>query len=310
MPINRQTASFLQQRFNEVGIYPKGRHGQNFLVDLNLVDVLVRAAQLEKQDVVLEVGTGTGALTGQMAAQAGHVVTIEIDRQLHQLASEELIDVPNVTMVLQDVLRNKNNIHDTIISTVEEQLQKIEGSRFKLAANLPYNIATPLISNLLLTRITPYSMTVTIQKELADRIVAVPRTKDYSALSIWIQSLCSAEIVRIMPPTVFWPRPKVDSAIIHIVPDEKKRAAIPDIAAYQKFVRSLFFHRRKFLRSVLISSFKEELGKPDIDRIMAMVKMGAETRAEELPVERILELYNASRVVLTESGKIDDWKCR
>ena len=305
MPINRQTASFLQKRFNEVGIFPKGRHGQNFLVDLNLVDVLVRAAQLEKQDVVLEVGTGTGALTAQMAALAGHVVTIEIDRQLHQLASEELIDVPNVTMVLQDVLRNKNNIHDNIISTVEEQLQKLPGSRFKLAANLPYNIATPLISNLLLTRITPYSMTVTIQKELAERIVAVPSTKDYSALSIWIQSTCSAEIVRIMPPTVFWPRPKVDSAIIHIVPDEEKRAAIVDLPAYQKFVRSLFFHRRKFLRSVLISSFKEELGKPDIDRIMANVNMGAETRAEELPVERIIDLYNAARTVLAQSAKTD-----
>ena len=300
MATNRQTASFLQQRFQEVGLRPNTRHGQNFLIDLNLVDLLVREAALTREDVVLEVGTGTGALTAQMAAAAGHVVTIEIDRQLHQLASEELIDFENVTMVQQDVLRNKNNIHDRVIDVVEEQLQRIENSRFKLAANLPYNIATPLISNLLLTRITPYSMTVTIQKELADRIVAVPRTKDYSALSIWIQSLCSARIVRTLPPTVFWPRPKVDSAIIQITPDQEKRGAIRDLASYQQFVRSLFFHRRKFLRSVLVSSFKDQLEKPDIDQIMTNVKMGSETRAEELTVARIIELYHVAQETLKQ----------
>ena len=291
----RQTASFLQKRFAEVGIRPISRHGQNFLIDLNLIDVLVREADLQATDVVLEVGTGTGALTGLMAAAVGAVVTVELDPQLYQLASEELFGTENITMLHQDALRNKNNIHDNVIEAVQTRLDEIPGSRFKFVANLPYSIATPLISNLLLTPITPCSMTVTIQKELADRITAVPRTKDYGALSIWVQSLCDAEILRILPPSVFWPRPKVDSAIIHIVPSPQKRAAIPNLPGYQKFVRSLFFHRRKFLRSVLISAFKEQLSKPDIDEIMSRANMGPETRAEELPIARIQELYRLSR---------------
>ena len=302
MSSNRQTVSFLQKRLAEVGIRPVTRHGQNFLVDLNLVDVLVRTANLGPQDVVLEVGTGTGALTAQMAELAGHVVTVELDRQLFQLAAEELCEFDNVTMLHQDALRNKNNIHENIIETLQQTLAALPASQFKLAANLPYNIATPLISNLLLTPITPVSMTVTIQKELADRIIAVPRTKDYSALSIWVQSLCTAEIARILPPTVFWPRPKVDSAIIQICPSPTKRADIPDLAFYHTFVRSLFFHRRKFLRSVLTSAFKQQLTKAHIDEIMNRAAMGAETRAEELPIERILELYAEVRRQLEEAA--------
>lgn len=293
----RQTATFLKNRFEEVGIHPKSRHGQNFLIDLNLIDVLVNAADLGPKDVVLEVGTGTGALTGMMAAKTAAVVSVELDPQLHQLASEELFHCKNVTLLLQDALRNKNNIADSVIEAVQQKLTEIPDARFKLAANLPYNIATPLISNLLLTPITPVQMTVTIQKELAERIVAVPRTKDYSALSIWIQSLCKAEIVRILPPRVFWPRPKVDSAIINIFPDPERRAAIPDLPQYHTFVRSLFFHRRKFLRSVLIAAFKKELEKSHIDQVMDMALMGPETRAEELPVERIQELYGYIRHV-------------
>src|SRR5204863_3497697 len=112
-------------------------------------------------------------------------------------------------------------------------------SRFKLVANLPYNIATPILSNLLTASPAPLSLTATIQKELADRIVAPPGTKDYSALSIWMQSLCAIEIVREMRPQVFWPRPKVHSAIIHILPNPGKRAALTDPAFFHEFVRSL-----------------------------------------------------------------------
>ncbi len=298
MPAQRQTSTFLQKRFAEVGIRPITRNGQNFLIDLNLIDVLVREAKLEKHDVVLEVGTGTGALTGMIASEAGAVVTVELDPQLFQLASEELFGVDNVTMLHQDVLRNKNNIHSNVMEAVQAEVDKIPDARFKLAANLPYNIATPLISNLLLTDLTPVSMTVTIQKELADRMTAVPRTKDYGALSIWVQSLCDVEILRVLPPTVFWPQPKVDSAIIHIAPDPQKRGAIDDLPFYHRFVRSLFFHRRKFLRSVLISGFKQDLEKSDIDEIMSRANMGPETRAEELSVARIQELYTCARAVL------------
>jgi 16S rRNA (adenine1518-N6/adenine1519-N6)-dimethyltransferase len=301
MPPPRQTISFLQKRFREVGLEPDKRHGQNFLIDLNLIDLLVRTADLNKNDVVLEIGTGTGSLTARMAELAAAVVTVEIDEHLHLLASEELIDVPNVTLLHQDALRNKNNLHDNVLAAVREKLAESPGRRFKLCANLPYNVATPILSNLLSTDITPVSMTATIQRELAERIVARPRTKDYSALSIWMQALCDVEIVRVMPPDVFWPRPKVESAIIHIAPRPEKRAQIADLQYFHEFVRSLFFHRRKFLRSVLIAAYKDRLSKSDIDEVMARHHFGANTRAEELDVSTIMALSETLRKASVEA---------
>lgn len=295
MSLQRQTASFLKTRFEEAGIRPVTRYGQNFLIDLNLIDVLIDAATLTKDDVVLEVGTGTGALTGMMVERAAHVVSVEVDGRLHQLASEELVDHENKTLLLQDALHNKNTISETVLQAVRDALESTGASSFKFVANLPYNIATPLISNLLLTDITPSLMVVTIQKELADRIVAEPGTKDYGALSVWVQSLCEAEIVRILPPTVFWPRPKVHSGIIRVRPDEAKRAAIPDLPFYHTFVRSMFFHRRKFLRSVMIAAFKKELKKPNIDNVMERMQLGTDARTEQLSVEKMLALYGCIR---------------
>src|SRR3954467_15722453 len=225
----RQTKSFLLERFREMGIRPATRHGQNFLIDLNLVQIIVDSAEITADDVVLEVGTGTGSLTALMAAKAAAVVTIEIDAHLFELASEQLFDLSNVTMLKLDALRNKNNFDDQVMNVVGQQLAAAPGRQLKLVANLPYNIATPVISNLLLTKHVPHSMTVTIQKELAERIIAPPSTKDYSALSVWIQSQCTAEIVRLMPPSVFWPAPKVTSAILKIVVDPERRAAIADL---------------------------------------------------------------------------------
>ena len=291
----RQTLTFLTRRLKEIGIQPNSRHGQNFLIDLNLVQLLVDSAELDERDVVLEVGTGTGSLTALMAQRAGHVITVEIDAALHQLAREESVDYENITFLHMDALRNKNNLRPELIEKVQEQLAAIPSSRFKLAANLPYNIATPIISNLLLTPMTPVSMTVTIQKELADRIIAPPSTKDYSALSVWIQSLCHAEIVRVMPPTVFWPRPKVNSAIIKIVPDEKLRSRIPDLEFYHQHVRAMFFHRRKFLRSVILSAYKGKLDKPAVDEIMESQHLGPTSRAEELTIDQMLSLAEAVR---------------
>jgi 16S rRNA (adenine1518-N6/adenine1519-N6)-dimethyltransferase len=193
-------------------------------------------------------------------------------------------------MLCQDALRNKNNVHPAVIDAVSEKLAAIPGSRLKLVANLPYSIATPIISNLLSTEVTPVLMTVTIQKELADRIVARPSTKDYSALSVWVQSQCRAQILRVMPPEAFWPRPKVNSAIVQIIPDPELKARIHDVAFFHSFVRSLFFHRRKLLRSELLSACQRQLDKPAIDRLIAEMGLSAQSRAEELDVATMLKL--------------------
>jgi 16S rRNA (adenine1518-N6/adenine1519-N6)-dimethyltransferase len=289
----RQTASFLRQRLTEIGVSPSSRHGQNFLIDLNLLELLERSAKIGPRDVVLEVGTGTGSLTEMMSDKAATVVTVEIDANLHALASEELFGRPNIVMLHQDALKNKNRIHDNVLNAINDALAAGEDLQFKLAANLPYNIATPLISNLLLNDPHPVSLTVTIQKELADRITATPRSKDYGALSVWVQNVADPEIVRIMPPSVFWPRPKVDSAIIHIESNEEKRAAIRNLKFFHQFTRAMFFHRRKFLRSELISAFKKELDKPQVDEIMAEQELVPEARTEELTPPQILNLCHA-----------------
>jgi 16S rRNA (adenine1518-N6/adenine1519-N6)-dimethyltransferase len=194
-----------------------------------------------------------------------------------------------------DALRNKNNLQPEIIEAVQEKLAEAPDRRFKLAANLPYNIATPVISNLLSTPVIPHSMTVTIQREVAERIIAPPSTKDYSALSIWMQAQCRSEIVRILPPTVFWPRPKVESAIIHIVPDAEMRARIPDLDFFHQHVRAMFFHRRKFLRSVIASAYKGKLDKAAADEIMGQLGLGPTARAEELDVQKMIELCETIR---------------
>ncbi len=303
MAKSRQTISYLTQRFNEVGLNPNKRHGQNFLIDLNLIELLARSAELTPDDVVLEVGTGTGSLTGLLAPQAAHVVTVEIDEHLHQMAQEELEGFDNITFLHQDALKNKNHFHPTVLETVQDAMNKYPGSIFKLAANLPYNIATPIISNLLRCPILPESMTVTIQKELGDRLVASPNSKDYGALSVWAQSLCDVSIVRILPPTVFWPRPKVDSAIVRLVHRPDKRSQFEDIEFFHTFTRRIFFHRRKFLRSVAISAFKNMLDKPEIDDVLQSHQLGPQARTEQLNVESLQALCESFRQKLLAQGE-------
>jgi len=176
---------------------------------------------------------------------------------------------------------------------VQEQLAARPGSRFKLASNLPYNVATPILSNMLAAEPRPISLTATIQKELADRIVAVPGTKDYSALSIWMQAQADIEIVRVMPPQVFWPRPKVHSAIVHIAVNPAKRSRIGDVEFFHTFIRAIFCHRRKLLRGVLHSLYHEHLDKPAIDALLAGQNLAPSSRAEELPVETLIHLAAA-----------------
>jgi 16S rRNA (adenine1518-N6/adenine1519-N6)-dimethyltransferase len=300
--MTRQTKTFLLERFREMGIRPATRHGQNFLIDLNLVQLIIDSAELTSDDVVLEVGTGTGSLTALMAAQAAAVVTVEIDAHLYELASEQLIDLPNVAMLQLDALRNKNNLDDRVMDAIGEHLAAAPGRRLKLVANLPYNIATPIISNLLLARHVPHSMIVTIQKELAERITAQPSTKDYSALSVWIQSQATAEIVRALPPSVFWPAPKVSSAILRIVVDPVRRAQIGDLQYFHQITKALFLHRRKFLRANVLAAMKNHLDKEQVDALLEEMTFTPDTRTEQLDVPTLIKLADKIRAAAP------DWK--
>jgi 16S rRNA (adenine1518-N6/adenine1519-N6)-dimethyltransferase len=297
---NRQTVSYLSRRFEEVGLNPNKRHGQNFLIDLNLIQLLARTADVGPNDVVLEIGTGMGSLTTLLAEHAAAVVTVEIDQFLHQMAKEELERFNNIEMLKQDALKNKNQIHPNVLEAVRRHMQAEPNRIFKLAANLPYNVATPIVSNLIRSDLHPATLTVTIQKELADRLMAVPGTKDYGSLSVWVQSLCDVELIRVMSPQVFWPRPRVDSAIVHLVHREERRATIPDLDYFLQFVRAMFFHRRKFMRSVAVSAFQRWLDKPQVDQVLQSLGHGPEVRTEQLTIAQLHDLCEAFRKVAPE----------
>lgn len=293
-----QTRTYLMQRFETLGIHPREKLGQNFLIDLNLVRFLHDSAKIDENDVVLEVGTGTGSLTQLLAEDAAQVITVEIDPVMQEMARQELVDKTNVTFILTDILRNKNNLKEEVLETIRKTLAASPDRRFKLCANLPYVVATPLMSNLLLSDVPPFSMTVTIQKEVADRITARPSTSHYGALAVWMQAICDVKTLRIMPPSVFWPRPKVDSAIIQIVYNKNKRNKIFDLPYFHQFTRSIFLHRRKYLRSVLCSTFKERLEKSAIDEILEEKQYDSTIRAENLTVSEIRDLAETFRIRL------------
>ncbi len=299
----RQTISYLTHRFRDVGLEPNRRHGQNFLVDLNLIELLARSAKLKPNDVVLEVGTGMGSLTSLLAEIAAQVVTVEIDEHLYQLAQEELESFDNINMLHMDALKNKNHFNPLVLDALKTALEVSPDRQLKLAANLPYNVATPILSNLLICELVPTSLTATIQLELADRIIASPGSKDYGALSVWMQSLCECEIVRTLPPTVFWPQPKVDSAIIHLEQVIERRNAIPNLKFWHDYTRVIFFHRRKFLRAVAISAFRDKLTKPEVDEVLVSQNMTPQARSEQLSVETHLGLCEAFRQKLIALGK-------
>lgn len=297
----RHTLSYLAHRLESVGIKPKTRFGQNFLIDINLVELIAKSAQLNKRDVVLEVGTGLGSLTKFLAESAAHVVTVEIDSHVAPLAREEFESFDNVTLLERDALKSKHLFDPVVLETLREKLAGVPGGKLKLVANLPYNVATPIISNFLSVEPWPVRIVATIQKELAERIVAQPRSKDYSALSIWIQAQAKTEIVRLMSPKVFWPRPKVESAIVDIRPQKVLRDRIGDIEFFHNFVRSLFLHRRKFLRSALVSALKDRLDKAGVDQLMEELNLPADCRAEQLSVEDMIELAKAAQRRLSGS---------
>ncbi|MDB5343052.1 MAG: ribosomal small subunit methyltransferase [Schlesneria sp.] len=288
----RQTRSHLIALFQQEGLHPRGDLGQNFLIDLNLLESIVAEADLSADDVVLEIGAGTGGLTTFLAAEAGAVVSVEYDPNMYRLASEAVSRLPDVTLLNCDALKSKHQLNPLIITEVDRELAAEPGRRLKLVANLPYHVGTPIIANLLALDYPLDRMVVTIQYELAQRLCAKPHTSDYSALSVFMQAQCRIKIIHKLGPSVFWPRPEVDSAIVRIDPDPDMRTKIVDRHAMQIFLRDLFTQRRKLLRGVLAQNYKGRLTKPVIDAILAELQLPAAARAEELEVDQLVALSN------------------
>jgi 16S rRNA (adenine1518-N6/adenine1519-N6)-dimethyltransferase len=293
----RQTQSYLRSLFARRGISPQRRLGQNFLIDLNIHDVIVDAAEVGPGDVILEVGPGTGALTSLMASRGpSAVVAVDVDPAMVKLTTEAVAGLPNVRVLHRDALKNKNTLSPELLDAVRAGLAEGPDRKFKVVANLPYNVATPVISNLLVhPEFCPALMVVTIQRELADRMCAGPSSSPYGALSVLVQALADVSIVRALPPSVFWPRPKVDSAVIAIRPDAARRAWVGDVAWFHTLVRRVFLHRRKYIRHVLEGLWRDRWTKSEVDTWLESRGLSGQLRAESLDVEEFVRLAHALR---------------
>jgi 16S rRNA (adenine1518-N6/adenine1519-N6)-dimethyltransferase len=285
----KQTLSFLNRVFRAHGIEAKSKLGQNFLIDLNLLDFIVRTGEVGTGDAVLEVGTGTGSLTSRLADAAGWVTTVEIDAMLQPIAEQMCAGRLNITHVRGDCLAKKSLLNPTMMAAWQAAVDRGFPTR-KLVANLPYAIATPLLSNLLVGDVPVERMVAMVQWEIAVRITASPGTKDYNSLSVMMQSLADCSIARKVAPTNFHPRPKVDSAIVVVKPNAEKRAAVGDPVRFRNFLRDLYVHRRKNLRVALAGSPKGRRDKKEVDAELQRIGIDGNVRAEVLTLEEHLRL--------------------
>lgn len=289
----RQTLSYLRTLFEDRGIHPKNKLGQNFLIDLNLIDLILRSAELSYTDGVIEIGCGTGGMTARLIEQAGAVLGVEIDPDFFNLILDTIGEPPQLTLLHADVLRGKNELNPDALSVAAKMLERPDIKQLKLVSNLPYAVATPVISNFLLSNLPLERMVVTVQWEIGERLTAQPSTKDYGALAVLVQSLADVELIRRLAPAVFWPRPQVESAIVRIRPNAAKRAHVGDVQRFRVFLRDLYTHRRKNLRGALVGLPNAQFEKEEVDRKLAELGLEGRARAETLDLEAHLRLCRA-----------------
>ncbi len=289
---SRQTRKHLMTLFRDHGFGPRTDLGQNFLIDVNLIEFAVAAADISKDDLILEVGTGTGGMTTFLAEQAGSVISVEVDPKMFALAIPATRKCDNVKLINRDILHNKNTLSPEIVTLLREEIAKRPDGQFKLVANLPYNVATPVISNLVASDLPWTRIVATIQLELGEKMIAEPGTRSYGALSVWLQSQCSVRIIRRLGPQVFWPRPKVHSAIVSLWRHDGRGGKIDDRAFFLEFIRRLFHHRRKLMRGVLCGMYRKQMAKTEVDAILTELEHSPQSRAEQLDVPTLLRLAN------------------
>lgn len=257
------------------------RYGQNFLIDTAVLTRIIRAAEISGEDCVLEIGPGIGTMTQYLAEQAREVVAVEIDRNLIPILEETLAPYSNVTVINEDILK-------VDIGKLAEE--KNGGRPIKVVANLPYYITTPIIMSLFESHVPLDSVTIMVQKEVADRMQAGPGTKDYGALSLAVQYYAKPQIVANVPPNCFLPRPNVGSAVIRLIRYAEPPVQAADETRMFALIRAAFNQRRKTLCNALGNA--PELGISREQTAQALEKMGLPltVRGEALSLEQFAEL--------------------
>ncbi|HIZ78263.1 MAG TPA: 16S rRNA (adenine(1518)-N(6)/adenine(1519)-N(6))-dimethyltransferase RsmA [Candidatus Lachnoclostridium stercorigallinarum] len=262
------------------------RFGQNFLVDTHVLDKIIQAAGLTKEDMVLEIGPGIGTMTQYLAENAGRVMAVEIDSNLIPILEETLKDYDNVTVINEDILK----------VDVKALAEEHNGGRpIKVVANLPYYITTPIIMGLFESRVPIENITVMVQKEVAERMQAGPGTKNYGALSLAVQYYAEPYIVANVPPNCFIPRPSVGSAVIRLTRHEKMPVEVKDEKLMFALIRASFNQRRKTLQNSLSNSGELSFSKEEIGRAIEKMGLSSSVRGEALTLEQFAGLADVLR---------------
>lgn len=268
------------------------KYGQNFLIDSNILDMIVAAADIKEDDTVLEIGPGLGSLTQRLASKAKKVVAIEIDKLLIPILNETLSEYNNIVVLNEDILK----------TDIGEIIDKYaEAGSIKVVANLPYYITTPIVMKLLEGHYPVESITVMVQKEVAERMQAVAGSKDYGALSIAVAYYCAVYMVGVISPNCFIPKPKVESAVIKLVLGEKYLKAADEKMLF-KIIRASFNQRRKTLQNGLLNSPELNLNKESIVQVFKEMGLERNIRGETLELRDFIEL--ADKLLIKESGEL------
>ncbi|WP_112179111.1 16S rRNA (adenine(1518)-N(6)/adenine(1519)-N(6))-dimethyltransferase RsmA [Paraliobacillus zengyii] len=278
------TPTKTKEILNKYGFSFKKSLGQNFIIDVNILTKILEKAEVTKEVGVIEIGPGMGALTEQIAIHAKQVVAFEIDQRLAPILEETLMEYDNVSIVYQDVL--EADVASIILEHFEVD-QKV-----KLVANLPYYVTTPILMKLLMARLPLASITVMIQKEVADRMAAKPNTKSYGSLSIAVQYYTEASVVLHVPKTVFMPQPNVDSAVLHLEIRDKPLVEVNDEDFFFDLVRACFGQRRKTLRNNLVRHFTDEYTKEALEIKLQEANIDGTRRGESLSIQEFADLAN------------------
>ena len=278
------TPSATKEIINKYSFAFQKKFGQNFLIDSNVLESIIRGAEITKDDFVLEIGPGIGTMTQYLCEAARQVVAVEIDKMLIPILEDTLSEYDNVEVINQDVLKVD------IKSLAEE---KNNGKPIKVVANLPYYITTPIIMGLFESGVPIDSITIMVQKEVADRMQTGPGSKDYGALSLAVQYYATAKVILNVSATCFMPRPNVDSAVIKLTRHKEPTVNVADEKLMFKIIRASFNQRRKTLVNGLKNSQELDFSKEEIEKAMAETGIPVNVRGEALTLAEFADLANA-----------------
>ena len=282
----------------ERDIHLKKKLGQNFLIDHNVLDFIVRSACVEKTDLALEIGAGTGLLTRHLAEAAGHVVAVEIDPNMAELCRQHTEGLDNITLLVCDALASKTTLSPKVARAVQHAMASRGPARLKAVSNLPYAGGAAVIRALLEGPLRPELVVCTVQKEVSDKLAAVPGTKDYGPLAVIVQAHARIEELCALKPQVFFPEPKVDSAVVRLTPTDEMLREIRSYETFSEVVRSLFLHRRKKAVGALALAERFAMPREKLAAALAGAGIGEGARADALSVEQIVRLANELQELL------------